>query len=127
MEPTPPERISERRDRKRIPVSVILIAGLYLTVGVVGFVAHFGDRTHDWLWVEGTELIAILCGVFLLLARRWARWLTIAWMAFHVAISYDDGRKLAIHGLFLLLIVWGLFSANAKFFFRSRAVPGADP
>lgn len=127
MEPNLPAGIGERRDRRRIPVSVILIAGLYLIVGVGGFVAHFGDRSHDWVWVEGTELIAILCGVFLLLAHQWARWLTIAWMAFHVAISFGDGRKLAIHGLFLVLIVWGLFSANANFFFRSRESPGAGP
>ncbi len=38
------ERISKRMGRKRIPVPVILIACLYLVVGIGGFVAHFSDR-----------------------------------------------------------------------------------
>jgi uncharacterized membrane protein HdeD (DUF308 family) len=53
--------------RKRIPLSVLLIACLYLAVGIGGFVAHFSDRrAPDWIWVEVTEFLAIVCGVFLL-------------------------------------------------------------
>src|SRR5690349_5077201 len=100
------EKIGERKGRKRIPVPVILIACLYFAVGIGGFVAHFSDRgAPDWIWVEVTESLAIVCGVFLLLARNWARWLAIAWMAFHVAISFGELPQLAIHSLFLVLIV----------------------
>jgi hypothetical protein len=106
--------------RKRIPVTVILIACLYLVVGIGGSVAHFSDRgAPDWIWVEVTELLAIVCGVFLLRAHNWARWLASAWMAFHVVISFGDPRLLAVHSLFFVLIVWCLFRADASRFFKN--------
>ncbi len=112
--------IGERKGRKRIPIPVILIACLYLAVGIGGFVAHFSDRrAPDWIWVEATEFLAIVCGVFLLRARNWARWLAGAWMAFHVVLSFGEWRQLAIHSLFFVLIVWCLFRADAGRFFRN--------
>jgi hypothetical protein len=105
--------------RNRIPVPVMLIACLYVAVGIVGFVAHFGDRrAPDWIWVEVTESLAIVCGIFLLRAHNWARWLAIAWMAFHVAIKFGEWRPFAIHSLFLVLIVWCLFLTSARGFFQ---------
>jgi hypothetical protein len=104
---------------KRIPLTVVLIACLYLAVGVGGFVVHLSDRgATDWIWVEVTEFLAIVCGVFLLLGHNWARWLASAWMAFHVVISFGDWAQLAIHGLFLVLIVWCLYRADAGRFFK---------
>jgi hypothetical protein len=114
------ERISKRMGRKRIPVPVVLIACLYLAVGIGGFVVHLNDRrAPDWIWVEVTEFLAIVCGVFLLRARNWARWLASAWMAFHVVISFGELRQLAVHSLFLVLIVWSLFRADASRFFQN--------
>jgi hypothetical protein len=109
--------------RKRIPVPVILIACLYLAVGIGGFVAHFSDRrAPDWIGIEVTEFLAIVCGVFLLRAHNWARWLASAWMAFHVVLSFGELRQLAIHSLFFVLIVWCLFRADAsRFFHKTRA------
>jgi len=113
------ERVRKRMGRKRIAVPVILIACLYIAVGIGGFVVHFSDyRAPDWIWVEVTESIAIVCGVFLLRAHNWARWLAIAWMAFHVVISFGEFGQLAIHSLFLVLIVWCLFRADASRFFQ---------
>jgi uncharacterized membrane protein HdeD (DUF308 family) len=114
------EGISKRMGRKRIPVSVFLIACLYLAVGIGGFVVHFNDRlAPGWIWVEVTEFLAIVCGVFLLRAHSWSRWLASAWMAFHVVISFGELGQLAIHSLFLALIVWCLFRADASRFFQS--------
>jgi hypothetical protein len=82
---------------KRIPVSVIAIACLYLVVGIGGFMAHLDAlRAPDGIWVELTECLAVVCGVFLLRGQNWARWLATAWMAFHVAISFGVPRELAI-------------------------------
>ena len=104
---------------RKIPLPVILVAGLYFAVGAGGLVVHFAERGQpDWIWVEVTEALAIVCGIFLLLARNWARWLAVAWMAFHVAISMGEPPKLAIHGLFLVAIVWSLFRGDAGRFFR---------
>lgn len=110
--------------RKRIPLAVILVACLYLAVGIGGLIAHFPERGQpDWIWVEVTEALAIVCALFLLLARNWARWLAVAWMAFHVAISMGDPQKLAVHGLFLAVIVWCLFRGTAARYFGSRLKP----
>ena len=107
------------------PISLTLIASLYLLVGTVGFACHFREilarhafHSDDAL-VELTELIAITCGLFILRGRNWARWLALAWMAFHVAISFFDSKqKLAVHGLFLVLIVYFLFRSDARGYFR---------
>ncbi len=108
-----------RMSPKKIPLSVFAIACLYLAVGLGGFVFHFKDlRAPDGVSIEVTEFLAIVCGAFLLRAQNWARWLAIAWMAFHVAISFGVVRQLAIHSLFLVLIVWCLFRADAARFFR---------
>jgi hypothetical protein len=113
-----PEEITRQGGRKKIPVSVVVIACLYLAVGIVGFVAHFQDlRARDGISIEITEFLAIVCGVFLLRAQNWARWLAVAWMAFHVAMSFGVWRELAIHGVFLVVIGWCLFRADAARFF----------
>jgi hypothetical protein len=104
---------------RKIPFSVIVIACLYLVVGVGGFIFHLKDlRAPDGVWIEITEFLAIVCGAFLLRAQNWARWLAIAWIAFHVAISFGVFRELAVHSLFLVLIVWCLFRADASRYFR---------
>jgi hypothetical protein len=105
---------------KRIPVSVLLVACLYLAAGIGGFIAHFHAlQAPDGIWIAVTEGLAIVCGVFLLCAQTWARWLAIAWMVLHVAISLGALRELAIHVLFLALIVWCLFRPAASRYFRS--------
>jgi uncharacterized membrane protein HdeD (DUF308 family) len=114
------DRIGVRKGRNRIPVPVILIACLYLAVGIGGSVAHFSERrSPEWIWVEATEVLAIVCGVFLLRAHNWARWLAGAWMAFHVVLSFGESRQLVIHSLFFVLIVWCLFRADARRFFQT--------
>jgi hypothetical protein len=112
--------VGKPKGRKRIPVTVIVIACLYLAVGIGGSVAHFSQhRAPDWIWIEITELLAIVCGVFLLRAQNWARWLAIAWIAFHVAMSFGVLRQLAVHSVLIVLIVWCLFRPDASRFFRS--------
>ena len=106
--------------KPRVPVTVIVVACLYLAVGVGGSIAHFSEhRAPDWIWIEITECLAIVCGVFLLRAQNWARWLAVAWMAFHVAISFGVLLQLAIHSAFLVLIVWCLFRGDANRFFQN--------
>jgi hypothetical protein len=109
----------------RRPISVLLIACLYIAVGAIGFVFHFpalhaGFHSDD-VWVELTELLALICGVFLLRRHHWARWIAVAWIAFHVIISYPEIQKLAIHGVIAALIVWGLFHREASRYFRHNA------
>src|SRR4051794_36187885 len=122
MDQSTPEKTSVRTGRNRILLPVILVACLYLAVGIGGSIAHFSDRREpDWIWVEFTELLAIVCGAFLLRGRNWARWLAVAWMAFHLVISFGDWRLFGIHSLILVLIVWCLFRADASRFFQDAS------
>jgi hypothetical protein len=56
-------------------------------VGTVGLAYHFREilARHAFQYgdamVELTELIAIVCGAFMMQARNWARWIALAWMA----------------------------------------------
>ncbi len=102
------------------PVSVLVIAGLYIAVGAIGFIAHLRDlHQPETKWILLTEFLALVAGVFLLRRHNWARWLAVAWMAFHVAISYPVAARLAVHSLFLAAIAWLLFRPDARAWFRS--------
>ena len=106
------------------PLSVWLIACLYLAVGGVGFVFHFPGLyaghafDADAIWIELTELVALICGVFLLLGHNWARWIAVVWIAFHVIISFPDTAKVAVHCAIGVLIVWALFHGATSRYFR---------
>ncbi|HEV2323983.1 MAG TPA: hypothetical protein VGS10_08530 [Terracidiphilus sp.] len=110
------------------PLPVIVVALLYLAVGAIGFVYHFRTLLawqQGSMWVEGTELLAVIIAVFLLRGQNWARWLAIAWMAFHVVLSalHSYGQA-AVHAAFLVLIAWALFMpASGHYFRRTAAIP----
>ena len=106
------------------PLSVTILACVYIAVGAVGFVFHFGDlRTisvfrYDGLWIELTEVLAIVSGAFLLRGRNWARWLAVAWIAFHVVVSASEPLPWAMHLLFGAAIAFVLFRREAARYFR---------
>ena len=107
------------------PISVTIIAWLYLTMGVVGFVYHlFMQKSmhpfpYDILWVELIFLAAILSGVYMLRGHNWARWLALAWIAFHVVLSiFHNLPELAIHGLLCAIVAFFLFRSAASRYFR---------
>lgn len=105
------------------PVSVLIVACLYILVGIVGFSYHFPEllkHQPETVWIELTELLPIVCGVFLLRRCNWARWLALAWMALHVAISFPVLRQVLVHSLFLAVIAWALFRPAASRYFRMR-------
>ena len=112
----------------RRPISVTIVAFLYLAVGVAGLVFHLREILarhafqNDDAIVEFTELVAIMCGAFLLQGRNWARWLAMAWMVFHVILSaFDRFRGFAIHSLLCVVIAWALFRPEAAEYFRGQA------
>lgn len=113
------------------PISVTLLAWLYIAVGAVAFIGHFQDVhaanmfRYDGIWIEVVEVLAVVCGVFLLRGQNWARWLAIAWIAFHVALSvYGPAREIVVHSLFLVAFTWILFRpAAAKYFSAARIEP----
>lgn len=110
------------------PLSVTILAWVYIAVGTIGFALHFAEFRarpvfrYDAAWVELIEFLAILCGAFMLRGHNWARWIALAWMAFHVILSaFHAFRELAIHCLFFAVIAWFLFRPNAVRYFRGTA------
>jgi hypothetical protein len=108
------------------PVTVTVLGLIYILVGAGGFVAYFGELrsgnvlSFDGIGIELIEVLAMIAGAFLLQARNWARWLAIAWMALHVAISVlNSWSEVAIHAAFLILISWLLFRRDAVIYFQN--------
>ena len=106
----------------RRPISVLVIACLYLAVNLAGIISHFrgllaGEQGSAW--AEGTEFVGLICGVFLLLGHNWARWLAVAWILFHVILSVmHSWGEAVMHGLFCVGITWILFRSESSRFFR---------
>src|SRR5438270_13560546 len=102
------------------PLSVLVIGGVYIAGGAIGLASHFSDFKpqhpfqYNIVWISLINLLAIVCGAYMLRGSNWARWLAIAWMAFHVVLSsFHSWFEFAIHSL--------LCAAVAYFLFRSRA------
>jgi len=111
------------------PLSVTIVACVYIAVGSIGFVFHLREILarhafqYDDFLVELTEVLALVAGAFLLRVRNWARWLALAWIAFHVAFSaFNSLREFAIHALICSVIAWALFHPEATRYFRSARI-----
>jgi hypothetical protein len=104
------------------PIAVWMIATLYLLVGVIGFVHHFPELTAghgDAMGIEVTELLAVIAGAGLLLRQNWARWLALAWIVFHVGLSFFHPLpELLIHTAICILIAWLLFRPATSLWFK---------
>jgi hypothetical protein len=104
------------------PVTVLTIACLYIAVGMLGFGYHLRELLtlqKDSVWVELTELVALACGVFLMRGKNWARWVAVAWVAFHVIVSVlNTFHGIVVHSLLFILIAWLLFRPEAARYFR---------
>jgi len=114
------------------PLSVTLLACLYIAVGSIGFAFHLHPilAKHafhsDDLLVELLETVAIVSGVWMLQGENWARWLALAWMAFHVAFSsFDSIQRAATHALLLVLFAYLLFRPKARAYFQPRDMRSA--
>ena len=108
------------------PLSVTIIACIYIVVGAVGLVYHASDfRTampfqFEVLGVAIVRALAIVAGAFMLRGHDWARWLALAWMAFHVVIGgLNSVQQLAMHALFLAVFAFFLLRRPANVYFRA--------
>ena len=111
------------------PLSVTLISLLIAAAGAVGFVYHLADLNlrhpfqSDVVWAGLVRLVAIVCGVYMLLGRNWARWLALVWIAFHVVVSgFHSFPELAVHALLLVVFAYVLLRPQAAEYFRAARV-----
>ena len=104
---------------KRCPIPIVALAFLYSVTGIIGFIKNlhaFG--MPDFWWIEATEILAVIAGVFMFFGKNWARWLALAWMAFHVVLSVREIPILAVHIAIFALIVGVLLLPEARRHFR---------
>ena len=107
------------------PLAVTFIACLLIAAGIFGAAVHVREavsgkvfRFED-LWVPLLGFLPAVCGIFILLGHNWARWLAVAWMAVHVALSFFDSiEKGAVHVLLMALIAYALFNRDARTYFQ---------
>jgi len=111
---------------KRRPWSVIVVACFFVVAGAAGIVYHLpewkavpalGSRE---MWAVVVRLLAILCGIFMLLGKDWARWLAVVWLAYHVVLSAFHTRfELIFHAVLLVVFAYVLFRPAATGYFQS--------
>lgn len=114
------------------PLAVTVISLIYIVAGIVGLVFHLADF-HGQLsfrseitWISAVRLLAIIAGIFMLRGQNWARWLALAWMAFHVVLgALNSPSQLLLHAFLLAVFGYFLLRSSASKYFRS-APPGAE-
>jgi hypothetical protein len=110
------------------PWPVLSIAFLYIAIGTIGLLYHFPafhgqyDFHQEDFLIELTEAVALVSGIFMLRGRDWARWLALAWIAFHVALSaFHSLQEVLVHALLCAIIAVCLLNPSASRFFRTRS------
>jgi hypothetical protein len=110
---------------KERPLSITIISWFFIILGSIALLSGLlplggaskaqlvADFKSHWM-VHLSRLAQIVGGLFMLRGRNWARWLMVAWIAFHIVIG-------ALHSVTQLLIHVAIFSVVLFFLFRPRA------
>lgn len=117
---------------KKRPLAVSVLSCVFMGAGTIGFAYHLTDFTaqqpfqYELVWISAVRLSAIVAGIFMLRGNNWARWLALAWIAFHVAVSFFHSiQEIVVHGILFVLIVYLLFRPEARAYFRLGETMGA--
>lgn len=89
------------------PYEVTVVGWLFIVVGALNTAWHLWKGALH-LWMVPILLLtvsAIVAGFFLLRGARWARWLALAWVAFHVWVSALNSVLAALPHVVLLLVI----------------------
>jgi predicted membrane protein len=109
------------------PIPVLLVACLFILAGTVALIYHareyLGQAAIDSqsILVLGVRIVAVACGILLLRRVNWARWVAIAWLAYHVVLSFFHSLSETIFHVALMVIVSILlFLPKSSEFFRDK-------
>jgi hypothetical protein len=108
------------------PLFVTLISCLFIVAGAMGIVYHASElkdivTNPEVIWVLVVRLAAIVGGVFALRGANWARWLLLAWIAYHVIISFfHTSAELIMHTAIMIITIVALFHPKANVYFRKK-------
>ena len=101
---------------KSRPRSTTIVGVVFVAAGTMGLayrgapVLASGRVGPDDFWVLLVRAIAIVAGVFLIRGAAWARWLALAWTAYHVVLSaFHSVSETVVHLLVLAVVAYVLF------------------
>ena len=106
------------------PYEVTVAGWLFVVIGILNTAYHLWKGALDrWMVaILFLTLSAIVAGVFLLRGALWARrarWLALAWVAFHVGVSALNSVSAALpHAVLLLVIGYVLLGPPTAEYFR---------
>ena len=108
------------------PLSVTIISWLFIAVGSVGLLfSEFKSLSpfdYGLVAISLIRLVAILAGVFMLRAFNRARWLLVAWMAYHIILSaFHSLPEFLMHVLIFGTVTYFLFRPRSSAYFVDRA------
>jgi len=113
---------------KKRPLPVVITAFIFIIAGFVGIAYHANEyfepssMSYELVWVLFIRVLAIICGLLLLRRVKWARWLAITWLAYHVVLSlFHSASETITHFALLAIVSFLLFMPNSSAYFR-----GAD-
>jgi hypothetical protein len=112
---------------KNRPLPVIIVSILFILAGCVGFVYHLkelsepNNNLNETLLILFLRILAVVCGLLLLFRIKWARWLTIAWLIYHVILSaFNSTSEMIAHIALLILVSILLFLPVSSNYFRDK-------
>lgn len=117
------------------PFAITIIAWIFIAVGTGGILKDLWplltSHAREQIAMFRTEglreivpawtvrLSGVIGGAFLLRGANWARWLLVAWMAFHLGLSVlHDLTEVLVHVAFFVPILFFLFRPQVAGFFR---------
>jgi hypothetical protein len=111
------------------PFGVLIVACLLILAGTVGLIYHAREYFEqsslsvEVIVVLLIRILAVVCGILLLRRVRWARWLAVGWIAYHVVVSlFHSVSEILFHLVFLILFCTLLFLPKSTTFFKSKPV-----
>jgi hypothetical protein len=106
------------------PLPVTILGCLFIVTGALGLVFHLLDNPLDrWVVVISlVSMLSLLGGVFLLKGRSCARWLLLAWVAFHVVLRWFHSlSQFSVHLVLLAVVAYFLLWSSASKYFEAVA------
>ena len=110
---------------KQRPLSITLISYLFIAAGAMGIIYHASElkdlATPEVSLVLFVRMLAIIGGIFTLRGANWARWLLVAWITYHVILSFfHSSVEVIMHFVLSIVVVISLFHPKANTYFREK-------
>jgi hypothetical protein len=109
------------------PLSITLISYLFMAAGAMGVIYHASELKEIFTrpeegWVLFVRILAIVGGAFTLRGANWARWLLLAWIIYHVFLSFSHSTaELVMHAGLTVIVGIALFNPKANVYFQKNS------